>query len=1051
MRPIKLTMSAFGPYSTVESIDFAELQSRNLFLITGPTGSGKTTIFDAISYALYGKASGDLRTEDNLRSHFSEADLLTEVTLVFELNKIIYKVHRIPKQMRPKARTEGYTEQKPEATLTIGEGESSAIVAGISKVNQKIEAILGINEEQFKQIMMIPQGEFRKLLTSDSQEREKVLQQLFDTYAYRKVQLELSEKAKVLGTAIKREKVARDTLITQIKAGDDELLGHLIKAEDKFVDKIQAQTKVRIDLDENQEKLLAQEVIILDDNLSQVAKEQNKAIEDNKNLDLKRETQKAIAVQENRQSEMDAIQLSVEKAEVAARLVGTQNQLVAREKETSRRLVEQEATQKQISALKSLFQKAEVALEDITSQEAEAKQNKRLIDLADYEGFTEKVRGLEALEASVKEKNMELENLKNAIDHHKMMKLKAEDQVTSFTQELDGLKDVPVALERLKGVYQKVVVNQEQMVKLLEALEVVSSESAKGSKIEGQVEMSARALDLAQKAYKEAQLTFLLNQAAILSKELKHNEPCPVCGALSHPSPAKVKDELMTKATLEVLELKWNKAKVNHDESLRKRTIHKERITNYINGLNGLIKEQFVEEAEALITKTIGEQRREVTTALERLANEERQRSRELESLSRKNETIDVIKARLVKGQAYILSIDGEIKTQNDAYLNMLESVTKLKTDLTHVYEAIPEDLRKMKVLDERIRDIKTLISKHNKELLETRRYYEELKDKKTKEESKNQQLLKFIQEETSGITVLWKEFDQQVVASGFADRTAYEAAKREPALLKRLKESLNDYKLQMVRLKENLKLYQEKTEGVSYQEMKGFDDQLVALKHKRQVTLEAQGDIKASIRDNKEVLGSITKINDLIRDKELKYNVVGKLARIAQGNNPAMMTFERYVLAAFLEDILIAANLRLRQMTQGRYLLSRTSELQRKNKQSGLELEVFDNFTGKSRHVKTLSGGESFKASLSMALGLSDVVQSYAGGVRLDTMFIDEGFGTLDQESLDSAIDCLIDLQKSGRLVGIISHVQELKERIDTRLEISSSNKGSETRFILG
>ena len=186
------------------------------------------------------------------------------------------------------------------------------------------------------------------------------------------------------------------------------------------------------------------------------------------------------------------------------------------------------------------------------------------------------------------------------------------------------------------------------------------------------------------------------------------------------------------------------------------------------------------------------------------------------------------------------------------------------------------------------------------------------------------------------------------------------------------------------------------------------------------------------------------------VKIKSKRYELLGNLARVAQGQNPARVTFERYVLAAFLEDILEAANIRLNQMSQNRYQLYRTDEKERKNKQSGLELEVFDQYTGKARHVKTLSGGESFKASLSMALGLSDVVQSYAGGVRLDTMFIDEGFGTLDQESLESAINCLIDLQKTGRLIGIISHVQELKERIDVRLEVSSGYTGSATRFVV-
>ena len=315
MRPVRLTMSAFGPYSGLEVIDFEELQERNLFLITGPTGSGKTTIFDAISYALYGKASGDLRTEETLRSHFSEPETLTEVHLTFELKGITYHIHRVPKQMRPKVKTEGFTEQKPEATLTIEDGNPRTVIRGVSRVSSKIEELLGINIEQFKQIMMIPQGEFRKLLTSNSEEREKVLQQLFDTYIYRRIQSELNEQAKTLGSDIKGKKVQRDTLITKIKCGDDEVLESLINAEDKFTEVIIQQTKWLIEADQEALDKLVDVLKTIEKDIEKTHKKKGKALENNKNLEDKLQIAEELKVQEARSEEMEQQQQQIIQAD----------------------------------------------------------------------------------------------------------------------------------------------------------------------------------------------------------------------------------------------------------------------------------------------------------------------------------------------------------------------------------------------------------------------------------------------------------------------------------------------------------------------------------------------------------------------------------------------------------------------------------------------------------------------------------------------------------------------------------------------------------------
>jgi exonuclease SbcC len=285
----------------------------------------------------------------------------------------------------------------------------------------------------------------------------------------------------------------------------------------------------------------------------------------------------------------------------------------------------------------------------------------------------------------------------------------------------------------------------------------------------------------------------------------------------------------------------------------------------------------------------------------------------------------------------------------------------------------------------------------------------------------------------------------------GFENTDAYTKAKMTDEDIEYNTATIENHTKQLHSLTKSYETLRHQTKDQHIVDMASFESTIETLRQKTKAYGDQKGVIVSRIKNNSLMLEHVKVRNLKIRNEEEEHQVLGHLSNMAKGNNTYRITFERYVLAAFLEDIIVAANLRLTQMTDGRYLLSRTQELQRRNAKGGLELEVYDNYTGMNRHVKTLSGGEGFMASLSMALGLADVVQSYAGGVQLDTMFIDEGFGTLDQESLDSAINCLVDLQKTGRLVGIISHVQELKERIDTRLEVLGTNIGSHTRFVVG
>lgn len=1051
MRPIRLAMSAFGPYSGAEIIDFSELQERNLFLITGATGAGKTTIFDAISYALYGKASGDLRSEDTLRSHFSEAELLTEVKLTFELKGVTYNVQRIPSQSRPKSRGEGVTEQKPDATLTIEDGEPRTVITGISKVNRKIEEIMGINVEQFKQIMMIPQGEFRQLLTADSQEREKVLQQLFDTYIYRRLQNDLTDQAKSLGNEIKSKRLERDTLVTKIKCGQDESLLNLIEAEEKFIEVIVQKTQSLMAMDQEKLRQLDQSLEKVDQEIKVTINQQNKAREDNKNIDQRKDLEEALKVQEALLPTMDEAQIRIYNGDRAARLIGIEDNIEAREKEVVRKKTMAREIASKTKVLTQALSVAEKAYEAVMSEESEARRNALKVELTRYKGYVEKVDEIGVLLGAIHGLEEKQKQNKKALDSSVGVMEALTKKGLSEQEEMGKLKHVAVALERGLSQREKAVKQLERLNKVVNQLEKMMVERDKVFAQKGLVEEALKVFEKDQKKYKEQRLAFLTHQAAILAKELKTGQACPVCGSLDHPILAVLPETVVTEDLLESLEDQMTQSET-HYRKIKEAYVVK--ATNYTKGeetIRNFIGEVLGQEAKTILPLTAEEQCSTIKALIVQNdgdLKELQSQIKEQELAQKRFESLEK-SAELIVKEREDLSL--KIKVLEEVQSDLVPLLTEKKTNLAYIYKEVPEALREKSALEGLIQKSQEKVQEALEQMTLIRSTYDQTKSQHIASLTQEEGLLRDIDEAKAKIEGLQKTFDTQLKEAGFAEYELYNKAKLSEEDSQKLKKEQEAYRRQLDILKVTLKELQNKTKTCEKIDLNIFEEKLEAYQIQRKGMTEEEGIIKAQMTDNAQTISSVVKINDQIKDQERRYTVIGRLARVAQGNNPSMMSFERYVLAAFLEDILKAANSRLRQMTQGRYILSRTSELQRKNKQSGLELEVFDNFTGKSRHVKTLSGGEGFKASLSMALGLSDVVQSYAGGVRLDTMFIDEGFGTLDQESLDSAINCLIDLQKSGRLVGIISHVQELRERIDTRLEINSTNHGSQTRFVLG
>ncbi|SHI53345.1 exonuclease SbcC [Dethiosulfatibacter aminovorans DSM 17477] len=1062
MRPLKLRMTAFGPYGEIETVDFQELNGRNLFLVTGPTGSGKTTIFDAISFAMYGEASGSSgggksgRSAESLRSQYSRDDLLTEVELDFELKGTRYSVKRIPKQNKPKSRGEGFTEQKPEAELLIGQGQGRKVMTGVSRVNEKIESLMGINADQFRQIMMIPQGEFRQMLNSDSQDREKVLRKLFDTRLYNLMQMNLDMKSKALHRDIEDKERLRNYEAAKIDCGEDEVLEELVASASKNMDEIILRTLELIKRDEGLKRDMSLKIEGKNKEKEDLVSKREKAKSDNEKLKLKDSTAEEVGKLEERSAEIKDLKERIMKGEKAALILQHEKNRDERQKELDGIIEKGKKKEKELLEAKGILEKAEAVFGKEDSSESRAMREKLVEKLRSLKALEDKVSRIEAVSRSVEQmgKDAEIQHKKKETS---LLNLdKTRKNLGGYEERLKKSGEAKTAQVRLRSEYKQ----WEEKRKNLEKIHLNFQEWDKVwtdlEKYRKTVEKEEQVLQSLDKVYKSSKLVFLRNQAALLAAELEEGKPCPVCGSLDHPSPALISGESISEDRINELEEDVKKQDKKVNDAARKVAVSEEKLKKISEDRKILFNElvcysestddgklRDMKYLEALSKEDMPAIMENCRMKLDDIAGE----GKKMKALADEGNELE---GKIKASRKNIEDLDKEIESLTATQLESAGKLSREKTKLEAIYTEVPEELRSVKSLITKMNEVATIKRRVEESYESARRNLESAKVsfagvKASLEQLRNEEKSSCEKSEKAG-----RELKAKIISEGFLSFDDYVSSKMTADELEINRKIVEEHRRELHFQKQQYEKLVAETKGLQVASIEEFDKAVDSIGSAINEMIKTRSAIENRSANNSEIVESIKKIKEEIGDRENRYKVLGNLAAIAQGRNKGMITFERYVLAAFLDDILKAANIRLRKMSQGRFVLSRTEELERKNKQSGLELEVFDNYTGKSRHVKTLSGGEGFKASLSMALGLSDVVQSYAGGVQLDTMFIDEGFGTLDQESLDNAISCLIDLQESGRLVGIISHVQELKERIDTRLEVKSTNTGSTTEFVV-
>lgn len=1012
MKPLALKISAFGPYADVVTLDFADLKGRSFFLIHGPTGAGKTTILDAICFALYGDTSGSVRDSKSVRSDHAEPKTITTVEFTFAVGSDRYKVTRTPEQERPKKRGDGMTTQLAEAELYTYDGQEEKLAAtGYSEVTKKIETLLGFKSSQFRQVVLLPQGDFRKLLTSDSKERQEIMQTLFKTEFYRKIEEYLQNKYKTLQKQGEAKKNEREWILKEAA----------VKNSDEFATKIETlQAEVK-------SKQTALEILQKEQTYAQQAVHNGQAVVDKYNevkaseKILQELEEKAAAVEKGR-SDLVKGKNALQVVDLEKQCMQVAQDVLQAEKEKRTAMQELVKTQENFVQITAQFER---------EQKREKEREAAVTQVAQLASLKEKVQGLqalqEAMELAKKQALAALANKEQVLQtlQKKKAELKSKQEAEQqLRAEAAKLATTKAELERLQRIGQRFV----QLQKVAQEVTLKQKAAAVAEEKLAKVETAYQA----QQAFAtKLQNLFTKGQAAILAGNLQPDAPCPVCGSLEHPNLAVFLENLPSEAELEKAQQATHQLEKERNALQQEATKAQGEVTVCLERQRDIKKE--LGEDENLSMAEVKEQ----VLALEKAFQMQQTADKTLQQVTQEIAELKIAEETISKQQ---VEVEARYHEADSSYQAKTAVVKTAQQDIPETYRQLSALLAAIKMAEEKQATLKKAFETAQKNFNESKQNLAVA----TTTEKASAEFLTAVKKKHEQVQQV---FRGRLTELDFGSIEEYQSAKRSPEHIQKLELHIKAYEANLQSAQDRVKRAKAAVEG---QQMPNMEQLQVKLQEKTQahnLMLEQQAKMTGEVEKLQQQFKQIETINQALLALDTSYRVIGKLAETASGKN-AGITFERFVLGSLLDDVADAANLRLKIMSRGRYLLQRTADRKRSNAASGLELEVFDNYTGVARSVGTLSGGETFLASLSLSLGLADVVQSYAGGIHLDTILVDEGFGTLDPESLDMALKSLIDLQKGGRLVGIISHVPELKERIDARLEVRAAKHGSTARF---
>lgn len=1033
MRPIQLTISAWGPYPGKVTVDFTKFQEGSVFLVTGPTGAGKTTIFDAICFALYGNVSGQNREKTSVRSDFAAPEVDTYVEFTFLHKGNTYTIYRTPKQERPKKRGEGVTTSAETAVLHI---EEEAPIATVSEVNRRVEEIMGINYVQFKQIAMIAQGEFLNLLFAKSEDKVKIFRNLFQTQVYDQILMALSQRAKELESRMKEHTNKMDEAIASIDCSEDEEdFRAAITAEHKNYERIIELLGESIHKSEKNAKELKKESAKVEETYLKRQNEITIAKGVNEDFEQLKKVREAIHGLLLQKDEVEAWKDQVIKARQAQQVEAEEKLYLDSRRRLDQWTLNVTATKQTIEKLKV----EKVALEEELSHSKE-------LELANV-GLRSKIQWLESLLPlfhNLDEQEKKGKEIKQRLDLQlgKEEKLKqalatCKEEKVQLTNRFQTYDTVEKELGDIRESLNQAMIQHEKFRQILLQLRTIQEEEAALAVLQESYLAQETKMNTVKESYEKKERLYRQAAVGLAARFLEDNQPCPVCGSLEHPKKAVVSHEVPDEAEVEAEKKSFEKEQVLYNNIYAKASAKAGALDSKREQYATMTKEVGIYEQPELVkawndSKEECNKLHEEKTKLEGKLKQKEDCKKKLTECEEQFEKIEIQLTNVSEEKS---------KTQRESDENK-GFIANIRLQLPAEY---PETNVVQKELDLHREKLEAQI--HQLDVIQKKK--EDFISRKESAEALLRSHEAHQKETSEEVVRTGNRFDEVMTEAGFATKEEYIAAKITPTMLKSKEESIQAYEKKKASFDEQEKQLIARTTGkemVDLEQMKAAMQEITAKRAECQEKSEAY---TATLLCNKKALESLKEKHAKIADISTTYGYVKDLEKAAKGQNNERIVFEHYVLAAYFEDILVAANLRLSVMTNSRYELLKVERVSDLRTTNSLDLEVLDQYTGKRRSVKTLSGGESFKAALSLALGLSDIIQQNAGGIEIDTLFIDEGFGSLDSESLDSALKTLMNLTGQNKLIGIISHVAELKERIENQIIIEKDQTGSRLKVV--
>ncbi len=1034
MKPVKLVMQAFGPYGGTQTVDFTKLGESGLFLITGDTGAGKTTIFDGMTYALYNKMAGD-RDAKSIRSDFADISTETFVEFTFTHRGHEYCVKRWPEQEYVKKNGKGTTPKGMNASISR-DGADMTLKPG--KVADQCAEILGISMEQWGQIVMIAQGKFREILSTNTDKRSEILRLLFNTSSVEKFQ----DNLRIAANAKNEEcKSVQNSILSEMKSvqldeahPDYEDMCQMVGST-VYVEEFLTKLSDSVDRDKRTIEQLNGRKATLGSRRDELTRDIATAQQVNdslRDLEQKREEEKTIladsAAVEAKRAELNRRKALIEEASVPystradlkRRIASAESDMAANVVKLEEAAIKEKEAEKALEAAKGMRPESETLKNTVGELKARR---------GDYEALGKAEAELKKVTDEHSGKAAEAQGYE---DSYRKLKDKQEE----YRRYLLENQDVETRIERCKGTMADL---RRDLDVLADVYALISDHDRFDSEVRKAEDELAAAADRSRKAsedYNDAYYTYLRNYSGKIAQSLKDGEPCPVCGSEHHPHPAALQGKSVSDEELERLKKARDDAETAAGSVSTRlgtaRSGREDRFAQAHDKLFGLTGESYTDVAalKAACDRESGdrnlrmEEQRKAVKELEPILARVREISREM------NEVLDRQESDLKEKST---AVNGEITKLAERKAVLESEVRKMTEGLRFPSsEALEAEISRVQ---DRIDEIDRTIEKASEDYEASARNTEALR-------SGGEQLARSMSEDRSSLA------EAESAISAILNRhsvTDEECARylNDAGSMKLLEEEVGGYDSRLSAVRERIGMLSEMTDG-------SITVDTDTLEAERAGVADEIGSIDGQVQDlmkrssiNRGCVERIRSAYEASKEAIAAYNEIKAVSDVANGMAQGKkQSFESYLLAMNFRMVLRHANRRLRVMSGGRYELRLSTTAENERSKSGLDIDVYDAHTGKSRPSKTLSGGESFQAALSLALGLSDAVQANAGGIQIDALFVDEGFGSLDQDNLKNALKMLDELGGGSKLVGIISHVEALKSQIDRKILVTNRNE---------